>query len=303
VRLCTFDRNGTAHAGVVSGRDILDLTGLAGRRPGLPGTVLEWVQRGPEAWAELRDLAAERHLPELLVPLATTELRAPIPILPRNVICVGANYAEHVYESERVVGSLDLPESPVYFTKDVRSICGPGDAIVVDPGTTSQLDWEVELAVVIGSAARNLDPADALAHVWGYAVLNDVSARDLQLTGSQWWRGKSLERSSPLGPFLVTADEVPDPQRLELRCWVDGVLKQHGSTADMVHSVASVIADLRRTLTLLPGDVISTGTPAGVGLARTPQEWLIDGNSLESEIAGLGRQRNSVVNMQEATHG
>jgi 2-keto-4-pentenoate hydratase/2-oxohepta-3-ene-1,7-dioic acid hydratase in catechol pathway len=265
--------------------------------------VLGWVKRGSKAWPELRDLAAEHHVSELLVPLATTELRAPIPVLPRNVICVGANYAEHVDESERVVGPLDLPESPVYFTKDVRSICGPADAIVVDPGATSQLDWEVELAVVIGSAARNDARADALAQVWGYAVLNDVSARDVQLTGSQWWRGKSLERSSPLGPFLVTADEVPDPQCLELRCWVDGVLKQQGSTADMVHSVASVIADLSRTLTLLPGDVISTGTPAGVGLARTPQEWLIDGNSLESEIAGLGRQRNSVVNMQEATHG
>jgi 2-keto-4-pentenoate hydratase/2-oxohepta-3-ene-1,7-dioic acid hydratase in catechol pathway len=165
------------------------------------------------------------------------------------------------------------------------------------------LDWEVELAVVIGSEARNVDPADALTHVWGYTILNDVSARDVQLTGSQWWRGKSLERSSPLGPFIVTADEVPDPQRLELRCWVDGVLKQDGSTGDMVHSVASVIADLSRTLTLLPGDVISTGTPAGVGLARSPQEWLTGGSSLESEITGFGRQHNRVVTKQEAIHG
>lgn len=304
MKVCSFDHDGQPHAGLVVGDDILDLTEVSRRSSGLPATVLGWIRWGRRGWEELRRLATEEHLAEVRIPLASANLLAPVPVLPRNVICVGANYAEHVDESERVVGRLDLPDSPVYFTKDVRSICGPRDAIDVDPTTTSQLDWEVELAVVIGSEARRVEPAEALAHVWGYAVLNDVSARDIQLRGSQWWRGKSLERSSPFGPFIVTADEVPDPQALQLRCWVDGVLKQQGSTAQMVHSVASIVADLSRTLTLLPGDVVSTGTPAGVGLARTPPEWLTAGSSLESEISGLGRQQNHVVNnLQEASHG
>jgi 2-keto-4-pentenoate hydratase/2-oxohepta-3-ene-1,7-dioic acid hydratase in catechol pathway len=303
VKVCSFSRVGRPRAGLVVGDDLVDLTEISHRSPELPATVLGWIQRGPRAWEELRRIA-EDHRPEARVPLAAVELLPPVPVLPRNVICVGANYAEHIDESERVVGPLHLPDSPVYFTKDVRSICGPRDAISVDPALTSQLDWEVELAVVIGTEARQVGPADALAHVWGYAVLNDVSARDIQLTGSQWWRGKSLEASSPFGPFIVTADEVPDPQALELRCWVDGVLKQHGSTAGMVHSVAAIVADLSRTLTLLPGDVVSTGTPAGVGLGRTPPEWLTAGRSLESEISGLGRQQNRVVpNLQEARHG
>ena len=303
MRLCSFRRDGTTHAGLEHGDDLIDLTVLASRESGLPDSVLGWVERGPKAWSELRRLAEQVHPPDCLVPLDGADLLAPIPDLPRNVICVGANYAEHVDESERVVGPLELPESPVYFTKDVRSICGPNDPIVVDPAVTTQLDWEVELAVVIGRDTRTVDPARALEHVWGYTVLNDVSARDLQLSGSQWWRGKSLEGSSPMGPFLVTADEVPDPQALELRCWVDGESKQHGSTRDMLHTVAAIVAELSRTLTLRPGDVISTGTPAGVGLARTPQEWLTDGRSMESEITGLGRQRNCVISLQEVGHG
>ncbi|MFF5988384.1 fumarylacetoacetate hydrolase family protein [Prauserella flavalba] len=283
---------------------MVDLSAMAKANPGLPDTVLGWIERGLPGRERLRRLladgAAERYRIEVI---DGAELVAPIPRLPRNVICVGANYVEHIDESERVVGALALPDAPVYFTKDVRSICGPDDDIVVDPAVTTQLDWEVELAVVIGTEGRDISPERALDHVWGYAILNDISARDVQLSRNQWWKGKSVESSSPFGPYIVTSDEVGDPQDLDLWCWVDGVEKQHGSTKQMIHSVAAIIADLSSTLTLLPGDVISTGTPSGVGLARNPQEWLTAGRLVETEISLLGRQANRVISKKEQAHG
>ena len=304
MKLCSFRRDGRTRAGLVSGEMMIDLTSLAsGSHGDLPTTVLGWIERGQEGRTALEALAGGESARSCAVSVSAADLVAPIAVLPRNVICVGANYAEHVNESERVVGAIDLPDDPVYFTKDVRSICGPYDDIVVDPDVTAQLDWEVELAVIIGSEARNVTRDQALEHVWGYTILNDVSARDIQLTRNQWWKGKSLEGSSPMGPFLVTADEIPDAQNLDLWCWVDGKEKQHDSTSQMVHGVADIIADLSTTLTLRPGDVIATGTPAGVGLARSPQEWLTGGRVLESEIAGLGRQVNRIVTRERATDG
>jgi 2-keto-4-pentenoate hydratase/2-oxohepta-3-ene-1,7-dioic acid hydratase in catechol pathway len=303
MRLSSF-RQGTAlHAGALLEDGMtVDLTAWAASEPGLPATVLGWVERGRAGGAQLRELLDEKEARRHAVRVEEQALVAPLPSLPRNVICVGANYTEHIEESERVVGTLDLPDAPVYFTKDVRSICGPFDDIVADPALTTQLDWEVELAVVIGEPGRHIAAERALDHVWGYTILNDVSARDVQLSRNQWWKGKSLQASSPLGPYLVTADEIPDPQALDLWCWIDGSQKQHGSTAQMIHRVAEIIADLSTTLTLLPGDVISTGTPSGVGLARQPQEWLSAGRTVEAEIAGLGRQTNHIVH-REAVHG
>ncbi|MFE7245099.1 fumarylacetoacetate hydrolase family protein [Streptomyces sp. NPDC057580] len=297
MRLCSFPTDDGLHAGAVLDDDLVaDLTELAGAHSGsLPRTLLDWIGLGDEAVERLTDLCASAGRSHIAGSLADLQLTEPLGRLPRNVICVGANYREHIEESEEAVGPLDLPDQPVWFTKDVRSICGPYDDIATSDKATGQLDWEVELAVVIGRAGRNIDPSEALGHVFGYAVLNDVSARDVQLGRKQWWKGKSLELSSPFGPYIVTRDEVPDPQNLELYCWVDGVEKQHSNTKLMIHDIAALISDLSRTLTLEPGDVISTGTPAGVGLGSTPPQWLRPGAVLESEITGLGRQRNRII--------
>ncbi|GAA4490518.1 fumarylacetoacetate hydrolase family protein [Rhodococcus olei] len=297
MRLCSFLSEGHAHVGVVADDDsVVDVTRIvADRGDDLPRTMAGWVDLGSAGIDQLRRLCAESSSDHIVGDVDQLTLLAPMGRLPRNVICVGVNYREHIEESERAVGEIDVPDAPVYFTKDVRSVCGPFDDIGWDSSVSVQLDWEVELAVVIGRAGRDIRPADALGHVFGYAVFNDVSARDVQLSRNQWWKGKSIEGSSPFGPFIVTADEIPDPQDLELTCRVDGVEMQRSTTKLMINDVASLIADLSRALTLEPGDVISTGTPAGVGLARTPQQWLEPGSVLESEITGLGRQCNRVV--------
>ncbi|OLL18832.1 MULTISPECIES: fumarylacetoacetate hydrolase family protein [unclassified Rhodococcus (in: high G+C Gram-positive bacteria)] len=297
MRLCSFLSGEFAHAGVVGVDDsVLDVTRIVeARGDDLPRTVAGWVELGSAGIDRLRRLCAESSSEHVVGDVRDLTLLAPMRRLARNVICVGANYREHIEESVRAVGEIDVPDAPVYFTKDVRSVCGPFEDISWDPAVSTQLDWEVELAVVIGRAGRNIRPADALGHVFGYAVFNDVSARDVQLSRNQWWKGKSIEGSSPFGPFLVTSDEIADPQDLELTCCVDGVEMQRSTTKLMIHDVAALIADLSRTLTLEPGDVISTGTPAGVGLARIPPQWLVPGSVLESEITGLGRQCNRVV--------
>lgn len=297
MRLCSFLSGGLPHVGVVGVDDaVVDATVLVDDLgEDLPRTMAGWVELGAGGIELLSRICARSGSDHVAGRVGELTLLSPLGRLTRNVICVGVNYREHIEESERAVGDIDVPDAPVYFTKDVRSICGPFADIAYDDRVSTQLDWEVELAVVIGRSGRDIAPAQALDHVFGYAVLNDVSARDVQLSRNQWWKGKSIEASSPFGPFIVTSDEIPDPQVLELRCWVDGDEKQRSTTALMIHDVAALIADLSRTLTLEPGDVISTGTPAGVGLASTPQQWLRPGSVLESEITGLGRQRNRVI--------
>ncbi|MGW5106164.1 fumarylacetoacetate hydrolase family protein [Nocardia sp. NPDC004123] len=299
MRLCSFVVDGQSHVGVVGvDGSVVDATRLVeDLAESLPRTMAGWIDLGSAGITRLRGLVERFGSCHAVGTVDDLKLVAPMGRLRRNVICVGVNYCEHIEESQRAVGDIDVPDAPVFFTKDVRSICGPFDDIGYDERVSAQLDWEVELAVVIGESGRYIDPADALDHVFGYAVLNDVSARDVQLSRNQWWKGKSIENSSPLGPFVVTRDEVPDPQNLELMCWVDGVEKQRSHTRLMIHDVAALISDLSRSLTLEPGDVISTGTPAGVGLARTPPEWLRPGSVLESEITGLGRQHNRIVDI------
>jgi 2-keto-4-pentenoate hydratase/2-oxohepta-3-ene-1,7-dioic acid hydratase in catechol pathway len=297
MRLCSFLVDSRPHVGVVGIDDsVIDATRLVVTLgEDLPRTLMGWVDRGPAGIHRLRHVVDQFGSDHVIGKVGDLTIVAPMGRLRRNVICVGVNYREHIVESENAVGEIDVPDAPVYFTKDVRSVCGPYDDIGHDSRVSTQLDWEVELAVVIGMAGRNIEPENALEHVFGYSILNDVSARDVQLSRNQWWKGKSIEGSSPFGPFVVTSDEISDPQDLELSCRVDGVEKQRSYTGLMIHDVATLISDLSRTLTLEPGDVISTGTPAGVGLARTPQEWLRPGSVLETEISGLGRQHNRVV--------
>jgi 2-keto-4-pentenoate hydratase/2-oxohepta-3-ene-1,7-dioic acid hydratase in catechol pathway len=189
-----------------------------------------------------------------------------------------------------------VPKEPVWFTKATTSIVGPEEDVVVDPALTSQLDWEVELAVVLRRGGRKIPASRALDHVLGYTVLNDLSARDVQFArGGQWFYGKSLDGLCPVGPVLVTSEEIPDPQDLELWLRVNGQVRQHGFTRDMIFSVAQAIEDLSRGITLLAGDVIATGTPAGMGFGQNPPVFLRHGDVVEAEISRIGVLRNRIV--------
>ena len=214
-------------------------------------------------------------------------LRAPV-ARPEKVICVGLNYRDHAAES-----GLALPDEPVLFPKFANSVVGPGDDIVV-PEATDQPDYEAELGVVIGRRAHLVDEEEALGHVAGYTCMNDVSARDLQMQSSQWMLGKAVDTFLPCGPWLVTTDEIPDPQVLDIRCCVNGEALQDSSTKEMVFGVATLVAFISRTITLEPGDLIATGTPPGVGMARRPPRWLRDGDEVTIEIERIGSLTNVV---------
>jgi 2-keto-4-pentenoate hydratase/2-oxohepta-3-ene-1,7-dioic acid hydratase in catechol pathway len=192
-----------------------------------------------------------------------------------------------------------LPAYPNVFTKAPTAMTGPFSDIPYDAELTTELDWEVELAAVIGTAGRHISKEQALSHVFGYTIVNDVSARDIQNVGGvQWFQGKSLDGSSPMGPWIVTADEMPDPHHLRVSLRVNGVVKQDDTTESLLFDIPTIIATLTRVVTLEPGDVIATGTPGGVGFARTPPEFLRPGDLMESEVEGIGTMRNRVVAME-----
>jgi 2,4-didehydro-3-deoxy-L-rhamnonate hydrolase len=225
---------------------------------------------------------------EDVVSLADARLHAPIPA-PGKIIGIGLNYEDHAAET-----GAAIPEQPIVFAKWANSIVGPGDPIVI-PDATKQPDYEAELAVVIGKAARRVSESEALDHVFGYTNANDVSARDIQLgEGGQWVRGKAIDTFCPIGPYIATTDEVPDPQNLTIRCVLNGEAVQDGTTSKMIFSVAELVAFLSTGMTLLPGDIIITGTPPGVGMARDPQLWIKAGDEVTIEIEGLGSLTNPV---------
>ena len=229
---------------------------------------------------------------------STVRWHAPIPRPAKNVFCLGHNYAAHAKESSQARGrEMKIPTVPVIFTKAPTAVSGPFDDIHVDRQVTQQVDWEVELGVVIGTTSRNIPKADALRHVFGYTVINDVSARDLQQQHVQWFKGKSLDGFCPMGPVVVTADEFGDPQAKRLQLRVNGVTKQDGSTADMIFPMDVIVEWLSKGLTLEAGDVIATGTPEGVGIGRTPQEFLQNGDVVETEVEGIGTLRNRIVDL------
>jgi 2-keto-4-pentenoate hydratase/2-oxohepta-3-ene-1,7-dioic acid hydratase in catechol pathway len=256
-----------------------------------PASLLAYVQEGAarKTWSDaaLKEASAETPLP-----LADVQLLAPIPRPVKNLFAVGQNYADHVRE---VTTPTPMPERPIYFTKPPTAVIGPEASIDLSAGVTQMLDWEVELAVVIGRTVRRVPEAAALEYVFGYSVANDVSARDIQRNrGGQWFLGKALDTSCPLGPCLVTADEIGDPQALELSLHVNGVEKQHSTTGQMIFSVARIISDLSHALTLEAGDIILTGTPSGVGASRKPPEYLADGDVVECRVERIGTLRNTV---------
>jgi 2-keto-4-pentenoate hydratase/2-oxohepta-3-ene-1,7-dioic acid hydratase in catechol pathway len=247
------------------------------------------------------DLAGNSLLPESLQKLRNIDLSR-LPLVqgrPRigpcvgsvgKFICIGLNYSDHAKES-----GMALPAEPVIFMKATSSICGPNDDIVIPRGS-KKTDWEVELGVVIGKPGKYIEEADALSHIAGYCVVNDISERAFQMEGTgQWVKGKSADTFGPIGPWLVTADEIPDPQNLEMRLEVDGHRYQNGSTRTMVFGVAYLISYVSRFMSLKSGDVISTGTPPGVGFGLKPPVYLRPGNRMQLSIAGLGQQNQVVV--------
>ncbi|BFO56670.1 fumarylacetoacetate hydrolase family protein [Acidovorax sacchari] len=264
----------------------------------LPDDMLDFIDLGPSAVAATAELLADqqgRWPLGVAVPLANVKLLAPIPRPRKNIFGIGLNYVEHVAESSRALDtSKDLPQQPVIFSKPPTTVIGPGDAIEHNAAITRQLDWEVELAVIIGTRARRVDEASALNYVFGYSLMIDMSARDNRRAG-QWIYSKGQDTYAPFGPVIVTADEIPDPQALDLSLQVNGVTKQSSNTRHMLFKVNTLIADISAGITLEPGDIIATGTPEGVGAGRSPQEWVWPGDVIDATVEKIGSLRHPVV--------
>nr|WP_249789062.1 fumarylacetoacetate hydrolase family protein [Bradyrhizobium sp. BRP19] len=285
--------------GVVIGGTVLDVGGL-GAASGIPlaDDMLAFIDQGPAALGALRKIVddTERALPVgAALPIENVRVLAPILRPRKNIFGIGLNYIEHVAESSRTLNtSKELPKQPVIFSKPPTTVIGPGDAVHHDAKITKQLDWEVELAVIIGRTARRVRAEDALSYVFGYSVLIDISARDNRRAG-QWIYSKGQDTFAPFGPAIVTTDDIPDPHVLDLSLSVNGVEKQNSNTRHMLFNVNALISDISQGITLEPGDIIATGTPDGVGAGRDPQEWLRPGDVIEAEVGGIGRLRNPVV--------
>lgn len=268
----------------------------------LSGDMVELITRLEDLGGlEQLEAAIKKSPPGAMVEFRQARLLAPIPRPRKNIFCLGRNYAEHAAESHRAFGEgakIEAPERPAHpaiFTKAPTTVIGPYQEIPYDPSVSEALDWEVELAVIIGRRGINIQRQDAMYHVFGYMVLNDISARDLQRRhGGQFFKGKSLDGSCPMGPWIVTADEIREPGNLNLRTLVNGTVKQEDNTGSMIWDIPAIIEELSLGMTLEPGDIIATGTPAGVGFARTPPEFLRPGDIVECEISGIGQIRNKV---------
>jgi 2-keto-4-pentenoate hydratase/2-oxohepta-3-ene-1,7-dioic acid hydratase in catechol pathway len=290
-------RDGTGkRLGALQGDKVVDLQGAA-RVVGedLPSDLLGLIELGESGLRSVQTiLSRETDFRGFTQPLNAVELLAPLDPPRENIICVGRNYLEHAQESARASG--EEVARPTVFTKAQTTITGPEAEVRIDSAVTSEVDWEVELGVVIGHRGVNIPLDEALDYVFGYTVVNDISARDVQYGwGGQYFKGKSLDGFCPIGPWIVTRDEISDSQNLRLCLRVNGETKQDANTSDMIFSVADLVSQLSLGMTLLPGNLIATGTPAGVGFAREPREFLHPGDVMEAEVEGIGILRNRMV--------
>jgi 2-keto-4-pentenoate hydratase/2-oxohepta-3-ene-1,7-dioic acid hydratase in catechol pathway len=283
MRLASIDIGGRPSAAVILGD---------GAAVPLEGSLAALVAAGPAGLDRAR--AAQNAPADVRIPVERVRLLAPFPRPAKNVFCVGRNYAEHIAEGARAQNiNIAVTEVPVFFTKPPTAVIGPGAPVPIFPQLSTQIDYEVELAVVIGKAGRDIPPERALEHVFGYTIVNDITARDVQRRhGGQYFKGKGLDGSCPMGPWIVTADEIPDPARLGIRSRVNGELRQDSTTASMIFDIPTLIASLSEGLTLEPGDVLATGTPSGVGYAMDPPRFLADGDVVACEIDGIGVLEN-----------
>ena len=279
MRVARFIVDGAPRAGLVDGDRIRDLGDAAVLQDIMAGGLDGHVPTGSRAYRR-----------------AELTLLAPITSTGRCVFATGWNYRRHFAEgaASRPV-DVEEPAFPTFFSKPATTVIGPYDPISIDDQVSGQFDYEAELAIVIGRPGRGIKAEDAMDHVFGYVAANDVSARDIQKRhGGQWFKGKSMDGTCPIGPWIVTADELPDPGALEIECIVNGEVRQRADTSSMAFSVARLIEELSQGMTLLTGDVLLTGTPAGVGSARQPPSWLADGDEVITRISGIGELRNQV---------
>jgi len=302
MRFVSYARGETASYGLLlEDGAVLDLPLAAGLAGGaLPTNGLSgFITAGAPALEQARNLeqtAAAGGLRSAIAPASEVRLLAPIPRPTKNVFCVGRNYREHVAEGHRAAGTATkLPEFPQFFTKPPTTVIGPDDVFVHDPAVTSRLDYEVELALIIGTAGRDIPRERAMEHVFGFTVLNDITGRDLQRRHEQWFKGKGLDRSCPMGPCVVSRDAIADVGALELRLQVNGEQRQHGRVSQMIFALPDILASLSAGMTLEPGDIIATGTPEGVGYAMDPPHYLTAGDVVECEISGIGMLRTRIV--------
>jgi 2-keto-4-pentenoate hydratase/2-oxohepta-3-ene-1,7-dioic acid hydratase in catechol pathway len=291
MRLVTFrSDDGAARLGVIVGDAVVDLAAASGGA--LPSDMVSFIESGPAALERAREVLASN---PPRTALSGVTLLAPIPRPGRNVFCLGLNYHAHAVEATQFGVASKGPEHPIFFTKPPSSVVGPGANIEIDADVTNEVDWEVEMTVVIGPGGRDIAKDTVMDHVFGYTIANDVSARDLQFKhGGQWFKGKGLDTFCPLGPWIVTADEIADPTALEISLRVNGVEKQRSNTSKLIFDIPTTIASLSAGMTLEPGDLILTGTPEGVGFARKPPEFLRPGDVVECEVEQIGILSNPV---------
>lgn len=301
MRLITYRSDVTAAArlGAIVNQQVVDLALLA-QEQGLylPDNMLDFIDLGPQGvrvGTELLNTYQGQFPAGTAWSVQNMKILAPIPRPRKNIFGIGLNYVEHVAESSRTLDtSKELPKQPVIFSKPPTTVIGPGDAIEHNAKITQQLDWEVELAVIIGTRAKNVAAKDALNYVFGYSLMIDMSARDCRRAG-QWIYSKGQDTYAPFGPCIVTADEIPDPHSLDLSLKVNGITKQSSNTRHMLFNVNTLIEDISQGITLEPGDIIATGTPEGVGAGRTPQEWVWPGDVIEAYVESIGELRHPVV--------
>ncbi|MGI9426813.1 MAG: fumarylacetoacetate hydrolase family protein [Hyphomicrobiaceae bacterium] len=315
MRFVSFDTGGSIRPGLILSQDaIIDLPIALGNaaqhlafqyNPSAHKTLHDLIQLGDpflQACQLVLSGEGDEFSADAIVHASDVTLVAPIPRTAKNVFCVGKNYAEHVAEGNRAQNiDAALPENPIFFTKPPSAIIGPGAAIRVDGQFSDRIDYEVELAVIIGRTGRDIAADQAHEYIFGYTIVNDVSARDVQRRhGGQFFKGKSFDTSCPMGPHIVTADEVPDAHKLAIQLWVNGKPRQNGSTRDMIFDIPTLIESLSQGLTLEPGDVIATGTPSGVGYAMDPPQFLRDGDEVRCSIEHVGELVNFVVDETSA---
>jgi 2-keto-4-pentenoate hydratase/2-oxohepta-3-ene-1,7-dioic acid hydratase in catechol pathway len=279
MKLVRFDHLGRTSLGVVQGKTVAVISAFT--------SMMSLIEAGEPGLERVRDEAGS---PAERVQLSDARLLAPLE-RPGKYLAIGMNYAKHLEEADKL--GVARAKHQTWFNKQITCIAGPYDEI--EPGVTEKLDYEVELAAVIGKRAKHVDAADAPEYVFGYTVANDVSARDWQFHTPTFTMGKSFDTHGPIGPFIVTADEVPDPHALDLRCYVNGELRQSNNTANMIHNLWQQIAYLTTAFTLEPGDLIATGTPEGVGVGMEPQQFLRPGDLVRCEIDGIGAIENRVA--------
>ncbi|NOZ05448.1 MAG: fumarylacetoacetate hydrolase family protein [Chloroflexi bacterium] len=292
MKLTTFSSDGQPRLGAVAGDLVID---LHASRPAIPDNMRAFLEAGDPAWdaaRELSQLAAQGKGSDLSTyPAGDVRFHTPIPN-PSKVIAVGLNYRDHCREQ-----GVEPPPHPILFAKFPTAVTGPNEVIRWSPSLTSQVDYEAELAFVVGKRAYRVPVEEAWDYVFGYTAANDISARDLQFGDKQWVRGKSLDTFCPLGPVLVSRDEITNPHALAIRAILNGETMQDSSTGEMIFSVADLLSFISQAMTLNPGDVVLTGTPPGVGVFREPQRFLRDGDEISIEIEGIGRLTNRCAEM------